>query len=273
MKGRSLGVICSVAVVAAISLQAVPVAAGGFTSFGESLTITGTQGADTIQGTPRADVIGGLGGNDVINGLGGDDLLCGFGGSDRVRGGSGADLLSGDKGNDTVAGGGGSDILLGFAGNDTFNGGPGFDYASWFFSSTAVQVDLDAGTATGEGTDAVLGVEGVEGSDHDDTLLGDAGDNEIAPSGGNDTVDGRGGVDDTLDFTFAGAGVTVDLGLGTVTGEGSDTVTGVEDVYGSRFADTIVGDDGSNDLFGGRGDDSIQGGDGGDLLFGEKGND
>ena len=242
--------------------------------FGKKATIVGTTKADHIKGTARADVIVGLGGNDVIKGLGRGDRICGGEGSDKLIGGDRGDALVGEAGNDTLSGGGGSDGLFGGAGNDTFNGGTGFDLASYFFAPSGVQADLTAGTATGgEDTDALTGIEDLEGSLFDDTLTGNSGENFFFPGEGNDTVNGGGGTTDRVDFFFSLNAVVVDLTAGTATGEGTDTLTGIGQVFGSRHDDTITGDADANTLLGGPGNDTISGADGDDTLDGGDGSD
>jgi RTX calcium-binding nonapeptide repeat (4 copies) len=242
--------------------------------FGKKATIVGTAKADLIKGTARADVIVGLGGTDTIKGLGGNDLICGGKGADKLIGGGGGDLLSGDAGNDILSGSGAADFLFGGAGNDTFNGGTGFDLARYFFAPSGVQADLTAGTATGgEGSDSLTGIEDLEGSRFDDTLTGDAGENFFYPGAGNDTVVGGGGTTDRVDFFFSPNAVIVDLAAGTATGEGTDTLTGIAQVFGSRHDDTITGDANANALFGGPGNDTISGADGDDTLDGGDGTD
>ena len=76
----------------------------------------------------------------------------------------------------------------------------------------------------------------------------------------------------------------MDLGAGTATNAlgGTDTLTSIEDVRGSRFDDVITGDsndnrldagDGDDVIKGGAGDDRLEGGDGRDLLIGGSGDD
>jgi Ca2+-binding RTX toxin-like protein len=242
--------------------------------FGKKPTIVGTSRADVLEGTRSRDIISGLGGKDTIKGLGGNDTICGFNGADTIIGGSGADLLSGDAGIDSVSGGAGDfDNLWGFSGNDVLNGGGGFDWVLYPNAPGPVTVDLSAGSATGEGSDRLSGLEGVLGSRFDDVLTGNDANNTFQAEDGNDTIDGGAGVD-FVSFARSPAPVTVDLAAGTATGEGTDTLTGIENVFGSgNFGDTLTGDTQDNALFGSGGDDSVSGGDGNDDLDGGNGTD
>ena len=259
---------------ATLLLPTVSAVAGAPRCFGERATIVGTARGEVIRGTPRADVIVALGGADVINGRGGNDVICGGRGNDRIVAGAGNfDVLFGQSGDDELLGGGGFDLLVGGSGDDLVDGGGGeFDAASFFFAPAAVTVDLAAGTATGDGSDVIQAVEQVEGSRFNDTITGDAGANGFYPEGGDDVIVGGDGLD-TIYYLFATGPVTVDLAAGTATGEGSDSLTGVENVAGSDFGDTISGDAGPNTITGGPGDDVLNGADGNDILDGEDGND
>jgi Ca2+-binding RTX toxin-like protein len=241
---------------------------------GTRATIVGTARADLIRGTARADVIAGLGGGDVIKGLGGGDSICGGNGSDKLIGGDRGDALAGEAGNDALSGGGGSDFFFGGPGNDAFNGGAGIDdTADYFFAPSGVQADLAAGTATGEGTDTLTGIEDLEGSRFDDTLTGDPNWNFFFPGDGNDIVVGGGDTRDLVNFFFSPNAVVVDLTAGTATGEGTDTLTGIGQVFGSRHDDMITGDVNANSLYGGPGTDTISGAAGDDKLDGGDGTD
>jgi Ca2+-binding RTX toxin-like protein len=260
---------CAAFMLSQIALAAAP------KCLGKKATIVGSARADLIKGTAKADVIVGLAGSDVIKGLGGGDRICGGKGKDKVIGGDASDLLLGNEGNDALSGGAGNDVFFGGAGNDTFSGGAGIDdLASYFFAPSGVQADLAAGTATGgEGTDTLTGIEDLEGSRFDDTLTGDSGWNFFFPGGGNDTVVGGGDVRDRVDFSFSSNAVVVDLTAGTATGEGTDTLTGIGQVSGSRHDDMITGDANPNTLFGGAGNDTISGAAGDDTLDGMDGTD
>ena len=263
-------------VLATFAVVAMPQIASAVTPrcLGTRATIVGTARADLIRGTARADVIAGLGGGDVITGLGGGDSICGGNGSDKLIGGDRGDALAGEAGNDALSGGGGSDFFFGGPGNDTFNGGAGIDdTATYFLAPSGVQADLAAGTATGEGTDTLKGIEDLEGSRFDDTLTGDPNWNFFFPGDGNDIVVGGGDTRDLVNFFFSPNPVVVDLTAGTATGEGTDTLTGIGQVFGSRHDDMITGDVNANSLYGGPGTDTISGAAGDDKLDGGDGTD
>jgi Ca2+-binding RTX toxin-like protein len=217
-------------------------------------TIIGTGGPDVLSGSDGPDVIAGLGGDDVLIGLDGDDYLCGGGGNDVLRPRLGADHVFGGPGTDTVS----------------------------YIDSARAFVDLGAGTASSGGVrDALFSIENAVGSPRDDELRGNAGPNRIEGGAGNDLIDPRGGDDviigglhkDTVSYEKAPLPVVIDVVLGSVVAEGTDTIEGVEGFIGTAFGDTFQGDDGPNTFEGGDGDDVIEGGMGNDILDGGLGND
>ena len=112
-------------------------------------------------------------------------------------------------------------------GNDTVTGGAttatdGFDSDAYDVSDaeTAVTVDLSKGTSTGgSGTDTLVGIEDVYGTEADDTITGTSSTtvgNYLAGAGGNDTLAGGPGNGDGPDWMDGGAGIdTVDYGANT----------------------------------------------------------
>jgi Ca2+-binding RTX toxin-like protein len=202
------------------------------------LTFTGTSSGESLYGTAYNDTLYGLAGVDALYGNAGDDVL--FGGT----------------------------------GNDVLTGGPGTDTVDYSTSGGAVTVNLSTGSATGDGTDTLATLENVNGSAYGDTITGDgnanvlnggAGNDSITGGAGNDTLLGGAGDDsldggsntDTADFSTAASGVTVSLAAGTATGDGSDTLTNIENVTGSTHDDTIVSSSASNTLDGGAGSDTV----------------
>ena len=112
--------------------------------------------------------------------------------------------------------------------------------------------------AGGAGDDLVVGGDG------DDTLIGGQGE-------GDDIYDGSGG-NDTVVYSSATQGITVDLAAGTASGPeiGNDQLINIENVIGSGD-DVISGNTNINVLQGGGGNDFLQGRAGDDLLDGEAG--
>ena len=78
---------------------------------------------------------------------------------------------------------------------------------------------------------------------------------------------------DTWDFSLSAVSMNVDLGAGTATGEGNDTISSIENVLGSAQNDVIVGDNSDNVLSGFDGNDTLSGAGGNDTLNGGNGTD
>jgi Ca2+-binding RTX toxin-like protein len=120
----------------------------------------------------------------------------------------------------------------------------------------------------GDGNDKLIGLAGndtLDGGNGNDMLIGGAGDDTLIGGAGNDTAN----------YTDATGGVTVSLALAGVqaTGFGNDTLSGIENLNGSSFSDTLTGDTAANILSSGAGDDILNGGAGADTLLGGSGAD
>jgi Ca2+-binding RTX toxin-like protein len=153
-----------------------------------------------------------------------------------ITGTTGDDLLNGTAADDEINSLGGSDIVNAGAGNDSVDGGDGDDF--------------------------------VRGEDGADTLVAGAGDDFLNGGPGDDQMDGGAGLD-RVSYGNAPAGVTVNLALaGTpqTTGFGQDQLTGIEQVSGTAFADTLTGDAGANWLWSLGGADTLSGAGGDDLV-------
>lgn len=293
---------------------AVPTAAATPRCGGEPATIVGTAGEDTLRGTPGRDVVVARGGHDFVytgagpdlvcagggwdfvrlgpgrdqaRGAGGQDELVGNGGADRLFGAAQVDGLQGGPGDDLLRGGAGRslnvEMLLGGPGDDRLAGGPGLDNAGFFESPHGVRVDLARGSARGDGNDALVGIEGVVGSQHDDVLVGDRGGNGMYGLAGDDTIRAKGSgriAAGTADFISGGDGddtlaggtgqdlvtysgipfpVTVDLARHRSTGQGRDTLRGIEGVEGGIADDRLLGSRGADLLAGSLGNDELDG--------------
>ena len=209
-------------------------------------------------------------------GIGNDTLI----GVNWVRGSEYADVLNGGAGNDVFVGG---------AGNDAVNGGAGFDlmtYAPTFNNTvtSGIAVNMTTGIVTGDasiGSDTLRSIESVRGTNFADTYtatnfgaagftnpanfnVGNNGTfNEFEGMGGNDTITGNNNT--RILFWNASGAVTVDLAAGTADGDGSvghDTFSGVVQVRGSSFNDTLLGSNnvGFTEVFDGwTGNDLIDG--------------
>jgi Ca2+-binding RTX toxin-like protein len=238
------------------------------------ITINGTSGGDTIDGGSQGEAIYAYDGNNLVRAGGGGDNVVAIDGNDTLRGGDGSDRLTGYGGNDVLIGDddlvaiaytGGSDTLSGGAGNDTLMGLEGFNvidggegndtvdygftvlngtlYPVSFHIDLSIVVPLGSEVYNGSGWvnygdvsmpqchDQLIGIENVDGSDYDDTIIGNDQANRLYGWSGNDNL------------------------------------------IGGLKADTLAGGLGNDTLAGGQGMDNIRGGDGNDLIKGALGTD
>ncbi len=205
------------------AVQQLGVAPAGY--LGDFPPLTGGEGADGLHGGNAGDVIDGGAGNDEIEGRGGNDQIAGGSGIDGIDGGTGNDFIKGGLNNDNLTGGGDDDVLQGDGGDDALNGGTGND-------------TLQGGSEN----DTINGAEG------DDVLRGNAGDDNL--DGGPDA--------DTANYDDVTTGITVNYADGTVSGDGNDTIVGIETVVGGSGDDTFIDDPNNCDTAeGGPGNDSF----------------
>lgn len=150
---------------------------------GGRVTLTGNEGDNRLSGS---NSIFALGGDDLVN-------LWSSGIGD---GGDGNDTVEGSNGDDTLIGGAGDDTLRGFLGNDTFRPGEGAYFVNGFGGIDWLDFsDMLTGVTATLASNAVQNVENLAGSEYDDTLTGDGGNNTIRNGLGNDVVDGGDGID------------------------------------------------------------------------------
>lgn len=239
---------------------------------------------------------------------------------ENAAGGSGNDILTGTNSVNRLVGGNGNDVLLpgmttatsGF--DDQIFGGMGSDTVSFAGLATAVNVNLLTGRAAdavnsanfvrvnanlvsienaigGSGNDILTGDNGanvLSGGLGHDYIFGGSGNDTLNGDGGNDVLRGDAGVDslnggagiDRADYTSSAIGVSVSLTSGLASD--GDTLTGIENLYGSALNDVLLGSadanllygySGNDRLFGFGGNDNLNGQNGDDALFGNGGND
>src|SRR5262249_24829934 len=134
----------------------------------------------------------------------------------------------------------------------------------------ATPYDLLHGYVLINGADGLTdGNDQIVGTDMADHIYAGGGNDIIKGGGGADTIDG-GANHDGVSYEDTDTGVDVSL----VTGKGhggtaeGDTLISIEDLYGSKYNDKLVGDGGDNLLSGGAGNDTLKGGGGADTLKG-----
>ncbi|MBD2746776.1 M10 family metallopeptidase C-terminal domain-containing protein [Microvirga sp. BT688] len=223
---------------------------------------------------------------------------------ENAYGGSGNDEIRGNQASNELRGNGGNDVLEGRGGMDTLHGGEGTDYAVYWNASSAVFVSLantwrNTGDASG---DSYISIEGLQGSDHADTLEGNDSGNDLHGRSGNDRLYGLDGRDflsggagddrlyggagadwlhggagfDIVEYSGATSGVVVDrqaMGRNTGDAAGDEYQDNIEGVGGTGYTDKLYDDDGAHELYGLGGNDELWGRGGNDYLEGGAGDD
>ena len=199
-------------------------------------------------------------------------------GSLRLQGGENSSLAYADTliNSGTIVG----DVVMGYGGDRINNTG-------------LIEGTIDLGDdndvldgETGEIKGPILAGSGddiIKSGIGDDVVYGDNGDDIIHSGKGDDFLEGGNGRDrmyggegnDTAGYRDSLTGVRVNLN--TNRGRGGeaqgDQLYNIENLIGSYFEDTLIGDDLINQLEGGSGDDSLSGRGGNDVLFGGNGDD
>ena len=279
--------------------------------------VIGGSHADHLTGVAQlgrsTSLLRGGGGNDTLVGINGEYVVADY--ADQTKGltinlatGTANDGNGGIDTLITIRGlnmfGDFADRLTGSAANEWFNpsrgadyvnGAAGFDIIAYAGTDTGgVSVNLVTARARdiGGAIDTILGFEGVSAGFGDDTIIGNALGNLIAPGAGADSINGGGG-QDTISYSFAFApdgiqyttnedgdrlpvqGVTIDLLTQRATDFAGDvdTLVSIEHAIGGTGNDILRGNGFDNYLGGAEGKDTIQGGGGNDTLDGGTGND
>jgi len=263
---------------------------------GDDVVVTSTGiGSDNYNDIDQVNITAGAG-NDTFNIFDAfDNILDGGAGIDTVDyssvtgsltiviDGSGLLSITGTAiGTDTLISiesyiaGGGDDLFIVTDDNDNvLDGEGGSNTVSTSKSgilggvTTVVRLGDDV-TVTGDGfgTDTYLNVNKVNVSTN-------SGDDIFRPTDSNDNDFDAGDGSDWIDYRFitGTSGVTVDLTIGTATGDGTDVLTNFENVSGTDQIDDLTGDGNANIIDGLGGSDNISGLGGNDTLIGGDGND
>ena len=168
---------------------------------------------------------------ETVGNLSGSDILQDF----PLTGTAENDVLIGSQGDDKLDGLAGDDELYGHSGNDTLIGNLDNDFLE---GDDPKLINDGANGLIFQGTP--VGNDHLLGGDGDDTIFGGAGDDIL--NGGNDK--------DFASYVLALDGVYVDLNNGIAFDglEGTDTLIGIENVFGSGKDDTLIGSAGNNIL-------------------------
>ena len=229
---------------------------------------------------------------------------------DAIMAGGGDDTIIGSDRANSLFGQEGDDEFKASLGDDFIQGGDGWDEISYLGLSTDLSGislswydDADGGQwiVSGYGeispfTDTIEDMEAFEGTEGNDTFIGNSEDTFFEGTYGNDRYDGGGGIDHvSYDDIEYGDLAWMEINLapdnpdnpavqpyaaGYTYGENqslevlfTDTLENIEIITGSIYNDSIIGNSQGNDLRGDAGNDTIEGGEGNDALSGGDGND
>ena len=251
---------------------------------------TGNGLNNVLTGNSAANVLtGGAGDDTYLVGIGDTTVEVAGGGTDSVQSdltwtlaaevenlvltGTAAINGTGNALNNTLIGNAATNYLNGLAGADTMLGGAGNDvYYVDNLGDTVTEL-LNEGTETiYSSVSYTLGVNQEHLVLNAATAINGTGNdlaNAIYAGAGNNVIDGGLGAD-TATYTQASAGVVVSLALNTAQatgGSGSDTLLNIENLNGSSFNDTLIGNTGANLLNGYTGADTMVGGLGNDAYY------
>lgn len=255
-------------------------------------TLNGGNGTDTVSYSGSASAVNvNISSNVVSGGDAQGDTISNF---ENISGSSYNDTLTGSSAANALYGMDGNDWLYGGLGADTLDGGNGTDGVGYGGSTVAVTVNLATNVNTGGDAagDTLTSIETIIGSAYNDSITGDANANTLYGAVGNDTLNGGDGNDwlqgeagsDTIDggngtdivsYSDSTAAVTINLATNSHSGGSAagDSITNVENVYGSSYGDQLNGNSGVNTLYGMDGNDWLYGNAGADTLDGGNGTD
>jgi len=236
-------------------------------------TMTGGDGSDSYYVDNTGDVVtetnanASTGGIDLVN-----SYLSAYTLGANVENGrilaTGSANLTGNTLNNVLYAGSGNNILGGSIGTDT---------ADYRYAGSAVTVSLAIATAQttgGSGSDILLGIESLNGSNYNDKLTGNAAGNVLNGQGGADTMSGGDGADsyyvDNSGDVVTETNATASTGgtdhvhsylaaytLSTNVENGRILATGTANLTGNTLNNVLYAGTGNNVLDGGTGIDTV----------------
>jgi len=271
--------------------------------------LTGNSSANTLNGGSGADTMIGGDGNDLYYVDNAGDVVTETnanletGGGDTVYSYLSAYTLTTNvevlrilaSGAANGTGNGLNNTFYAGAGNNVIDGGTGTDTVSYAYATAGVTASLAIGTAQatgGSGSDTLVSIENLTGSNYNDNLTGSSLANTLNGGSGVDTLIGGDGADtlnggsgaDTMIGSDGNDFYYVDNAGDLVTESNADITTGGNDtVYSTLSAYTLAanveklrllavgaangtGNDGNNTLYAGAGNNVIDGGTGTDTV-------
>ncbi len=202
--------------------------------------VVGTANSDVIRGSAAANHLVGNGGFDQFWGLAGNDTITGFQGNGI--------LFYGDD----QAAGGGLGIVVTFTGLNTGTVIDGFGNTDTFFNLSDIRGTALADNFSGGSTTGSTSFTGFAGAD---TFTGGTG------------IDGvRYDFEQAVNGSAVAVSVNLAAGTATDTYGSTDTLTNIDFVSATTFADTIIGDGRDNTFDPRAGNDTVDGGAGYDII-------
>ncbi|WP_276544470.1 DUF4347 domain-containing protein [Pseudomonas laurylsulfatiphila] len=174
--------------------------------------------------------------------------------------------LTGNATANTLNGGAGADTLVGGLGNDNYVVDNALDVVS---ETSALASEIDTVQSSVSWTlganleNLRLLATGIANA------TGNSLNNVIYAGTGNNILDGSTGID-TASYAYAASAIGASLATNAAQatgGSGLDTLLNFENLTGSNYNDTLIGNQLANVLNGGTGADRLSGGDGSDIYF------
>jgi Ca2+-binding RTX toxin-like protein len=197
--------------------------------------------AGTVTGA--ATITGGTAGSDEVTCWGRVPTIVGTDGRDKLFGTKGRDVILGLRGADTIDGRGGRDLICGGRAQDVLAGGSGND---------VVLGNRDGGYRCGDRVARFFCHRG-------DILAGGIGRDQL--------IGGEFPGGDTVTYANSASGVRANLVLNRVSGQGVDSLDGIEYLVATPRNDLLRAGPGYFDIQGGAGSDDLSGGAGADQLY------